>query len=252
MKLIAYTLGLDPPAIRPAPLERAWMDATTDRFAYRCLPLNIANQVGWEVLSPVSFEATWDGGPHPHSVIIDLLDDGYPPPLGHFGHGVLTFHVNVLFRTEPATQLFVTGPLNAPKDGIGALSGIIETDWSHYTFTMNWLFTRALHPVRFMKGEPIATVFPLSLGGLETLHPEFRDIASEPKLKSAYEAWQLSRNAFNEALDDPDSHEAKQLKWQKGYFRGIGEEGVPTKIGEHRTKVAMKKWDAPKKPKPRR
>jgi Family of unknown function (DUF6065) len=31
-------------------MERAWMDATDQRFAYRCLPLNIANAHGWEIL----------------------------------------------------------------------------------------------------------------------------------------------------------------------------------------------------------
>lgn len=36
--------------IIPAPTQRTWMDATDDRFAYRCLPLNIANQHGWWLL----------------------------------------------------------------------------------------------------------------------------------------------------------------------------------------------------------
>ena len=35
------------------------MDATDDRFAYRCIPLSIANASGWELLCPVTFEAWW-------------------------------------------------------------------------------------------------------------------------------------------------------------------------------------------------
>ncbi len=31
------------PLIRPASPKRDWMDATPESFAYRCLPLNIAN-----------------------------------------------------------------------------------------------------------------------------------------------------------------------------------------------------------------
>src|SRR5271165_1161304 len=41
------------PLIRPAEPTRAWMDATPEAFAYRCLPLNIANAHGWEILPPV-------------------------------------------------------------------------------------------------------------------------------------------------------------------------------------------------------
>ena len=48
------------PRIRPADVKREWMDATAERFAYRCLPLNIANAHGWEVPSPCSFEAYWN------------------------------------------------------------------------------------------------------------------------------------------------------------------------------------------------
>ena len=63
----------------------------------------------------------------------------------------------------------VQGPINRPKDGIAALSGIIETDWSPYSFTMNWMFTRPGTPVRFEKGEPYCHIFPVSCGALERL-----------------------------------------------------------------------------------
>src|SRR3954447_909665 len=50
------------PLIRPAPAKRDWMDATAESFAYRCLPLNIANAHGWELLNPRGFNAIWNGG----------------------------------------------------------------------------------------------------------------------------------------------------------------------------------------------
>ena len=45
-----------------APVDRAWMDATDQHFAYRCLPLAIANQAGWLLHNPATFTAWWDGG----------------------------------------------------------------------------------------------------------------------------------------------------------------------------------------------
>ncbi|MFB8344846.1 DUF6065 family protein [Brucella cytisi] len=44
-------------------------------------------------------------------------------------------------KTEPEFDLFVTGSINRPKDAISPLTGFVETDWSPYTFTMNWRFT---------------------------------------------------------------------------------------------------------------
>ena len=127
MKLIAYLVDGHSIDIRPAPATRDWMDDTNDSFAYRCLPLNIANAHGWEILCPGSFEATWNGAREPGGVTIVPEVEMTTPPYGHFGYGILTFRVNCVFRTEPGYDLFVQGPVNRPKDGIAALSGIIET-----------------------------------------------------------------------------------------------------------------------------
>src|SRR4051812_12634224 len=54
------------------PPQRAWMDATTERFAYRCLPMVIANQAGWMIENPVDFTASWNGGRQPEDLWIDF------------------------------------------------------------------------------------------------------------------------------------------------------------------------------------
>ncbi len=74
-----------------------------------------------------------------------------------------------LFRTEPGFDLMVQGPVNFPRDGVYALSGVIETDWSPYTFTMNWRMTRPGASIRFKKGEPFCHVFPVRRADLESI-----------------------------------------------------------------------------------
>src|ERR1700760_4807538 len=132
MKLSAFVVDGHTVDIRPAPVERDWMDNTDQRYAYRCLPLSIANAHGWEILCAEAFTAVWDGGQAMEAVKVtpDDPDTRVPPAIGHFGSGVLTFHVSCLFRTEPGYDLMVQGPINAPKDAIAALAGVIETDWS--------------------------------------------------------------------------------------------------------------------------
>ena len=44
------------------------MDATPNRYAYRCLPLTIVNQTGWWVKNPVGFTATWRGRTEPGTI----------------------------------------------------------------------------------------------------------------------------------------------------------------------------------------
>jgi hypothetical protein len=237
MKLIAYLAEGHHVDIRPAPLERAWMSATDQRFAYRCLPLNIANAHGWELLSPAAFSACWNGGAEPGA--IDIRSDAEPllQPTSLFGHGVLTFHLHGIFRTEPGWNLFVTGPVNRPKDGIAALSGVIETDWAPYTFTMNWKFTRARHWVSFEAGEPFCFLFPVQRGVLDGVAAEVRDIADDPSLKADYERWSRERTSFGDRLNVTGSPEQKE-RWQKRYYRGMNMQDRPG-APDHQIKLRL-------------
>jgi hypothetical protein len=122
MKLTAYMSDGHRLNLRPAPLERAWMNATDERFAYRCLPLNIANAHGWEILCPSGFVAAWNGGRGKEAIEIFADEGTTAPAVSHFAHGVLTFHVPCLFQTEPGFDLMVQGPINRPKDSIAPLS----------------------------------------------------------------------------------------------------------------------------------
>ncbi len=49
MQITAYKVIEDPMPLQTAERTRQWMEDTVDRFAYRCLPLAIANQVGWDI-----------------------------------------------------------------------------------------------------------------------------------------------------------------------------------------------------------
>jgi hypothetical protein len=203
MKLRVYVLEDQRLDLRPAPVDRAWMDATPERYAYRCLPLNIANAHGWELLCPSTITASWDGGAGLDSITIAPDAATRSPAVTHFGSGVLTFHVPCVFRTEPGFDLMVQGPINSPKDGISALSAIIETDWAPYTFTMNWIFTRPNVAVHFERGEPFCHVFPIPRGMLEQLTPELHIISEEPTLKQVNDEWEFRRIMFNTDLKRP-------------------------------------------------
>ena len=213
------------------------MDASAESFAYRCLPLNIANAHGWEVLSPCGFDAMWTGGSDASDVII-RLDHGtaeHDAPVALFGQATLTFHVAGLFRTPPGWNLWVGGSPNAAKDGIAPLSGVVETDWSPYSFTMNWRFTRANHWIRFEEDEPFCHLFPVERQTIETITPEFRSIDDDPTLKAQFDAWSASRNAFHvEMRENPPSRPTD--KWQKLYYRGVYPSGAPGVL-DHQSKV---------------
>jgi hypothetical protein len=220
-ELTCYVFPDWDPRIRPAEATRDWMAASPHGFATRCLPLNVANAHGWELLSYCGFSASWNGGQRKEDVRINL-DPGpvVGRPVSLFGVGTLTFHIAGLFRTPPGWNLWVGGSPNRFKDAIQPLTGIVETDWSVYSFTMNWKFTRRNHTVRFERDEPIAFVFPVPRAGATSMRPVVRDIAENPDLREQYLAWTQDREEFRQRMKGPDAPPNMADRWQKRYMRG--------------------------------
>lgn len=255
--------------IRPATLERDWMDVSRNRFAYRCLPLTIANQAGWVIENPVTFTAVWDGGLDNFNVRVRFENDtecsgptvsanvitvaaglqGLDPDgpgqrdsriNSHFGSGVVTICIPYLFRTPPLVNLWVKGPSNWIKDGAHPLEGIVETDWSPATFTMNWKLTRANYPVCFKRGEPICMLVPLPRGFAEKLHPVRAPIDTWPELDRQYREWQQSRAEFLAAYCT-GAPEAK-AGWQRHYTKGEMPGGAAG--SEHQTHIRLREFSS--------
>lgn len=240
MDIICYVQPGWEPLIRPAEQTRAWMDASPHGFANRCLPLDIANVHGWEILTPTGFSAYWRGGERAEDVVV-RSDEGMTTtsaPVSLFGQATLTIHIQGIFRTPPGWNLMVGGSPNWAKDGIAPLSGIIETDWSPYTFTMNWRFTRRNHWIRFEAGEPICFFFPIQRGILDQFNPRIAPMADEPGLAEQFSGWSKSRDDFHRKIAiNPPVKPADQ--WQKSYFRGLYPDDKPA-VEDHQTKLKLR------------
>lgn len=256
MKLDCYLqegVDLD---IRPAGSRRRWMDETPGSYAYRCLPLTIANSHGWEMRTPIGFEAEWDGGAALDSVRVFVDDEDHADDArgegasgdatgfveSHFGSGILTFNPMGILRTSSGINLWVTGPPNRFKDGLQPLSAVVETDWIPYNFTMNWKFTRAGKRVRFERGEPYCFIFPVPRGIVESCDPKMRPITDEPGLE------EMHRRAYSErtflhtiqaSLGARAVKNDKKLRFQGWYMEGVMPDGSEIDE-EHQTSIAAK------------
>jgi hypothetical protein len=232
----------------PAPIEREWMETANVRFPYRCLPLVIANQAGWVLRSPATFEAYWYGGPNKEDVEIRFAGHVDNRITSHFGVGTVTFTIPFLFRTPPGINLWVKGPTNWIKDGVQPLEGIVEADWLVSTFTMNWKITRVCEWIRFDKGEPFCMLVPIPRGLSESLAPKRVSITSDPETEKAYRLWEKSRSGFLTGLGsrDPD---ALKKGWQKDYFQGKRPDGTG-EFEEHQTKLNLREFARDEAPPP--
>jgi hypothetical protein len=233
--------GVTPPEIVPGRQPRDWMDAFHARHAYRCLPMNMANTSGWEILCPMAFTAEWNGGIHQDDI---KLSTDTPHPhfsrfaKSHFSHGVVTMHTGYMFKTPPGWSMMAMGAPNHIKDGIQPLTGLVETDWLPFPFTMNWIFTRP-GKVRFEKGEPFCFITLMQDKQLEQFDVVQRSLEGNPPLKGQYEAWSKQRGDFNKRLFNRDPETVREA-WQRYYFRGEIPEDLAEAPKEHVNKRRLR------------
>jgi len=223
-------------SLEPASPRRPWMD-DTEGFAYRCLPLVIANQAGWVVRCPAGFEAVWNGGASLKDTSITMASGSEKwrqQVTSHFGWGIITFSIPWLFRTSPGWGLMVRGPANSFKVNCAPLDGLVETDWLASTFTMNWKIVEPDRVVRFAPNEAVCHLTPYPIGALDDFDAEMAALDSDEQVAAQYRAWSESRTAFNARPDRaPD-------EWQKDYLRGrtvTGEEAHA-----HRTRLNLRRF----------
>jgi hypothetical protein len=231
MKITAYEVGT-PHVMRPASPSREWMNEALVRNPYRCLPLSIANQWGWEVLSMASFDVTWNGGNALGDITFKHISG--PPlylPKSHFGEGTITWHTGYIFKTEYPYGLYVSGAPNNPKPNIIPLSGVVETHWLPFTFTMNWRFTQP-GTVRFTEGDVICQIFPVDLEMFNNVEVELKRLDSDPQFKADYTEWSTRRAEF---LSNPN----RGTGWQKNYMRGTHPHTDEIKEDSHVTKIKV-------------
>jgi hypothetical protein len=243
--LIGFITRENTPPISPAPINRTWMSEMSElRIGWpsRCLPMLIANQSGWELRNPCAFTATWMGQDGVDVMIApDSRDPGQFLPSSHFGYGILTWHLPMLFRTPPGYNLLVRGPANYPKDAASPLEGIVETDWASASFSMSWKLTRKLMPVRFEVDEPICMIVPQRRAELEEFAPELRRIESDEDLQRKHELFLRSRDDAGRIQAAANVAAGERLDWQGDYTRGRhrdGEAGPP----DHQTRRHLRSF----------
>ena len=128
--------------------------------SYKCLPLVMANQWGWQILCPTDVVVTWDGSASLTGLQIEVAPQFTPAIKSQFGDGIVTFSPPWLFRTPRGWNLYLKGPSNRWKANCVPLEGVIETWWLNYTFTVNW---KLVEPgtIFFARGESLGQLVPV-------------------------------------------------------------------------------------------
>lgn len=149
-----YTVAQPQVDIVPARKDRDWFI----NHAYKCLPLSIANEYGWDLVTQEDISFLWKGG--------DLVSDmttSKGEAYSHFGMGTVTLRVGLIWKTNPGVSLIVMPPPNHPQTGYMTMTAVIETDELKYPWYVSLKSTDPGRETSIPAGTVIARVMPITL-----------------------------------------------------------------------------------------
>jgi hypothetical protein len=194
--------------------RRDWFD---DPY-YFCLPITIANQIGFVVRSLFDFTVRWDGGKSRDSLVItseDTIEDGVygndkQKVYSYFQNGTFTVSHDWMLRTPKGTNLYITQPPNFFIPGVHTMAALIETDNLNRDFTFSLKVSVPNIDIHIKKGDMLALILPM---------PRYYPDSFE--LKSALELFDRPTLISQlKALVDHAQADA-ELKEERGTFGGL-------------------------------
>lgn len=218
--------------LKPGIKERKWMDDSPEKYAYRCLPLTIGNTTGWDIYPVCDFLVSWSETNQKHQSSLQIHpEEDIKFAASSFGDGIFTLHPGYLFRTDENWDLLIMGVPNEIVDWAYPLTGIVETFWNDFTFTINWKMTK-FGNFHWPKERPVARIIPIPHN--YEIESEIKQIKDEPELFKSFTKNAKSRNALIRDLSIAHSEKKDEGRvklnqpkthWEKAYYRGIDAKG---------------------------
>lgn len=147
----------------PAVKLRDWWDDNrkTQNHAKHCLPLQMANHLGYYILSPGTFLVKWDGNIHAPAQITHIEKSSHYEVDNHAAFGSFVVQAKFIPVTEdPGDFVIIKGIANERNCPYNCMEAAIEAWWSKGNFGLVFMLNQ---PGEFMipMGKPLAQMFVL-------------------------------------------------------------------------------------------
>ena len=150
--------------------NRDWMDSSVDKQAYKCLPVTLANCLGWSFSLPedISFIL------HSSTDTVEILS-GHKYSSIDRTNGTISFISGLTIQTDTPTSLLIMPVPNQFIDGVVPFTSIVNTSVLKAPLPSAWKITRYDQNITIKSGTPIAAILPISLTGLQDVVFEIMD-----------------------------------------------------------------------------
>jgi hypothetical protein len=151
-------------------VNRDWMDESIDKHAYKCLPVTLANCLGWSFSLPedISFIL------HSSTGHVEILS-GHKYSSVDRTNGTISFISGITIRSEKPQSLLIMPVPNQFIDGVSPFTSVVNTSVLKAPIPSAWKITRYDQAITIKSGTPITAIIPISLTDLEDTCFELMD-----------------------------------------------------------------------------
>lgn len=145
----------------PAIRHREWWEdnQATRNHAKHCLPLSMANSLGFYILSPGTFKVSWDGDVHKRAKIEHIEKSSHYEVDAHAAFGCFTVQLKIIPVTDnPGDFVYIKGIPNIRGAPYSCMEACIEAWWATANAGLVFILNQ---PGEFTIywGQPIAHMF---------------------------------------------------------------------------------------------
>ena len=206
------------------PVKRQWMDETPNKHAYQCMPLSLANSLGWGISFPEDISFIWDG-------ICDTTADHVKIISGNKycftsrGNATISFNTYLTVVTEENVTTLVMPVPNEFNENAQCFTNLISTSFFKSSIPIAWRITKPNVEIIIPAGTPVATIVPISLGALQEFEVKIQNKPypiNKEQVKEDFEFYKkvsklgkftnLYRKAENSRGESVGSHESRTIK----------------------------------------
>lgn len=202
--------------IKECTRTREWM--TNNPHSYRCTPLAIANEYGWDVITPYDIIVNWNGGKEKEDLIVEKPINSYVN--SHFGSGTITINPGIDIKTELGIYTMIIPVPNEFNNHFSTLSAIIETDKLDYPWFLTLKFLNTGKSV-IKAGTRLARILPININASKS-DLNYRDISTNPERISNEKLFAETRRKSFE----------NNNRWTKQYINMVEYSKIKMKIND--------------------
>ena len=215
-KLIFKQMHTNPPVIQQSRLKRDWMDETYKKHAYQCMPMTVANVMGWEFQIEEDLVVVWDGGNSVPKIISGGTTKSGRMQANASIVGMVSINLGWVPKTEEGISTWITGSPNYFLDGASPLTATIPSWWWPDEVQMNWKITKVGEPVTFPAGSPYCFL---------TIYEESTMLDTQVEVQNFWSDSELAESRMKYGAMKSKNQRENPWTWTKGIKTGTDADG---------------------------